>query len=595
MRNFLAILFFLLLAPPAFAQVVLQRSSDLPDRYIVKFHSPQDVSARISQQKSSQQKSQAISDMRQQQAERVARLKVDLQGTDLKILRDLWIRQAVAVSISAQYLARIRDLSYVKELRIDRQYKAEPQGAVDLPPFGLVQDNLVRIEINPLWLDQYRGQGVLVAILDTGVDALHDDLIDRWRGGTNSWFDPYLQHAEPKDVTGHGTAVGSLVVGGNAAGSYIGVAPNAQWIAARIFDDVGFSSESAISAAFQWVLDPDGNPATDDYPDIVQNSWGLAGTQGSCDNPFTAELAAIDAFGIDLVFAVGNEGSSGPISRLTPAWDNHVISVGALQQADDSIWFRSSRGPNFCDSSIVPALMAPGEFIRTADLTFGGFDSDATTVNNGTSFSSPHVSGALALLRSKFSAADHLAYRNALFDEATPLGPQVDFGEGLVQVASAASLLETQATPLRPKEVNFPSAVYVFSEGDTNVRISVVRSGDIRAAANVDINSIDGTASSPGDFLAVMETLNFVAGESIKQVDIQLSEDGNDEGRESFTLELSQNFNVNIGSNSVVVVTIQDEGAAGGEDGEELIGGSSTGLLEFLLFGLLCLVRRYRP
>ena len=590
MRNFLAILFFLLLAPTAFAQVVLQRSSDLPDRYIVKFHSPEDVSARISQQKS-----QAISAMRQQQAEHVARLKVDLQGTDLKILRDLWIRQAVAVSISEQYLARIRDLSYVEELRVDRQFKAEPQGVVTLLPSGeLVQDNLERIEINPLWQDQYRGQGVLVAILDSGVDALHDDLIDRWRGGTNSWFDPYLQHAEPKDVTGHGTAVGSLVLGGNAAGSFIGVAPNAQWIAARIFDDVGFSSESAISAAFQWVLDPDGNPATDDYPDIVQNSWGLAGTQGACANPFTAELAAIDAFGIDLVFAVGNEGPSGPSSYLTPAFDSHVISVGAVQQADNSIWFPSSRGPDICGSSIIPALMAPGELIRTANLTFGGFDSDATTVNNGTSFSSPHVSGALALLRSKFRVGDHLDYRSAIFDGATPLGPQNDFGKGLVQVASAASLLAAQATPLRPKEVSFPDAVYVFSEGDTSARVSVIRSGDIRSEASVDINSVDGTASSPGDFLAVMETLNFVAGESIKQIDIQLTADSDNEFRESFTLELSKNFDVNIGSKSVLVVTIRDEDDIVGEDGEELIGGSSIGLFEFLLFGLLCLVRRYR-
>ena len=607
MRIFLSIFLCTILTPPVFAGVILQKSVDLPDHYLLKFSSSDNVAARLKQPETAALgKSAAISELRAQQAQRTGLLINDMRDTDLKIMRDLWIRQSLAISISAKYLARLRALSYVEEVRVDPQYKAQAQNVVTLPPPGgeLVQDNLERVDIDSLWADGYRGQGVVVAILDSGVDSEHEDLADRWRGGTNSWFDPYLEQSAPKDLTGHGTAVASLVLGGNAAASYLGVAPNAQWIAARIFDNVGGSSESAISDALQWILDPDGNAATDDYPDIVQNSWGLAGTEGSCFNPFAAELAAIDAFGIDIVFAAGNSGLSGPgaggfSSYLVPAGDSHAISVGALQ-ATDTLLFASSRGPDRCGSAVIPSLVAPGFNLRTADLTFGGFDTDATTVNTGTSFSSPHMSGALALLRSKFQAAGYLEYRTAIFESAFDLGPpgdDRDYGRGILQVSAAATVLENQAAPPRANEVEFSNAVYVFPENDANARISVIRSGDITTAVSVDINSVDGSANSTDDFDAVMATLDFAVGESVKQIDLQLTADDVEESNESFTLVLSNNSNINLGGNIVLIVTIENgDGTSAGGEGEEedLPGGGSSGLMTILLLSLLWSTRRFK-
>ena len=592
MRFYLLIFTGLLLTQSAFGQAVLQKSYDLPDRYIVKFNAVENVSAQLRSQKG-----KAIKALRQQQQLRLERLEIDLQDTDLMILRDLWIKQSVAISISSDFVKEIRALPYVDEVRVDKQYQVEPLSLVTLPLSGeLVQDNLGRVDIDSLWNAEYRGQGVVVAIIDSGVDLQHDDLTSRWRGGTNSWFDPYQEFSLPKDLTGHGTAVSSIVLGGNAAGSYIGVAPNAQWIATRIFDNNGGSSESAISEALQWIIDPDGNADTDDFPDIVQNSWGLGNSEGQCLNPFAAELEAIDALGIDQVFAVGNSGLAGPgpggfSSYLTPSFDNNVISVGALQSTD-VLLFSSSRGPNLCDSSIVPALVAPGELIRTADLTFGGFDTDNTTLNTGTSFSSPHVSGALALLRSKFNALDHLQYRTALFDSAVNLGAQFDYGEGLVQATAAATLLENQTVPQRAHEVNFPEAVYIFLESELNANILVLRSGDITSTASVDILSGDGTANSPDDYQTILATLNYVAGESVKSVNILLTDDDLVEGDESFSLALSNNSNVNLGTANSIVVTIKDDDGSVPEEDE--IGGASNGILELVILGFIFVGGRIR-
>ena len=143
-----------------------------------------------------------------------------------------------------------------------------------VPTAGLPEPNISAVDGPTVWGLGYTGQGVVVASLDSGVDLSHPDLANRWRGGTNSWFDPYGQHpASPVDLTGHGTGTMGVMVGGDAGGTSIGMAPGAQWIAARIFDDSGKSTATAIHSAFQWLLDPDGNPNTADAPDVVNNSW----------------------------------------------------------------------------------------------------------------------------------------------------------------------------------------------------------------------------------------------------------------------------------------------------------------------------------
>ena len=69
------------------------------------------------------------------------------------------------------------------------------------------EPNIASVNAPAMWALGYTGQGVVVANLDSGVDVNHPDLAGRWRGGANSWFDPYGQHpSTPVDLTGHGTA-----------------------------------------------------------------------------------------------------------------------------------------------------------------------------------------------------------------------------------------------------------------------------------------------------------------------------------------------------------------------------------------------------
>ena len=107
-----------------------------------------------------------------------------------------------------------------------------------------------------------------------------------------------------------------LIVGGNAGGFDMGVAPDAQWIAAKIFNDEGQSDLGKIHQSFQWLLDPNGNQSPDDAPDIVNNSWVLQGTEGECLGEFADDIAALKAAGL-----VETLSGKGPFTVFAPTDD----------------------------------------------------------------------------------------------------------------------------------------------------------------------------------------------------------------------------------------------------------------------------------
>lgn len=356
----------------------------------------------------------------------------------------LWIVNAIAVTVRADAIADLARRLEVEEVRLDIAIPlSDPIPAVATTP----EWNIDVIGATQLWDLGFRGQDVLVASMDTGVDRNHNDLFGRWRGGINSWFDPYGQYAEPHDShpLGHGTGVMGILVGGDATGTAIGVAPDAQWIAAKIFNDDGLADLSAIHQSFQWLLDPDGDPNTDDAPDVVNNSWGFRELLDTCYLEFQQDIAVLKAAEIAVVFSAGNEGINGPASSISPANNPESFAVGAVSDTLDIAGF-SSRGPSACvlENDFFPEVVAPGVNVKTADLTFGGLFPINFRHVSGTSFAAPHVAGAMALLQSAFPEATVSELETALKDSALDLGavgPDDDYGYGLIDVMAAYRLL----------------------------------------------------------------------------------------------------------------------------------------------------------
>jgi subtilisin family serine protease len=341
--------------------------------------------------------------------------------------RPLWIVNGVSVTATPEVIRALAARADVVEVGLDE---------IDVVPLtaGPAEPSLQAVRAPDLWSLGLVGAGADVAILDSGVDVTHPDLAARWRGGAGAWFDPYGQHLTPYDPSGHGTWAAGVIVGGDAGGTSIGVAPGARFVAAKIFPDSGAASATAIHAAFEWVLDPDGDPGTDDAPRIVNGSWGF-GSPG-CNLEFQADVAALRAAGILPVFAAGNHGP-GPSTSVSPANYPESLAVGAVD-GSGSAYSLSSRGPSACGGGLFPTLAAPGVDVWTADLLSWYLPA------SGTSISAPHVSGVAALLAGAVpdaSAAQLEAAMTSTARDVGAAGADDATGHGVVDALAAYQAL----------------------------------------------------------------------------------------------------------------------------------------------------------
>ncbi len=358
-------------------------------------------------------------------------------GPDVEEFTPFWIMNGFAITATPGVIADLARFDDVAEIDIEHHYQL-----AGTAPAGPPTSNVDAIGAPAMWAAGHTGEGIVVAVLDTGVDIVGipnvfpSEVAGSYRGGTNSWFDPYGSSTEPYDTTGHGTAVANIITGGDMSGSTVGVAPDAQWIAAKIFDDRGNATTSAIHSALQWVLDPDGDPTTDDGADVVNSSW--TGASPGCDLEFAPDIAALRAAGVIPVFAAGNFGP-GPGSSPSPSNLPGALAVGAVR-SDLSALSESSRGPTECGGATrtYPHVAAPGDMI-TAQAIAGEF-----IPHTGTSFAAPHVAGAIALLMGAAPTSTDTEIEAALIGGATDLGdPGADdvFGAGLVNLVRSAEIL----------------------------------------------------------------------------------------------------------------------------------------------------------
>jgi serine protease AprX len=360
------------------------------------------------------------------------RLNLDILGRQSRVtnIRPLWVLNAVSVTATPDVFAAIANRPDVESMTPDDISIVTVASSSLTSTMGTLSAEVT--QSSNMWNLGYTGQGVVVADLDTGVDLSHPDLTSKWRGGTNSWYDPYGQHpTTPTDFSGHGTATTGTIVAGGGSGATLGSAPDAKWIAARVFNDAGRATATAIHLALQWALDPDNNPTTADAPAIINNSWSF-GNPG-CNLEFQPDLQALRSAGIIPVFAAGNSGPGGNTS-VSPANYPEALAVGVTDTTDvvDSM---SANGPSSCGETTTtyPDLVAPGMNIVSTDLyaTYGSW--------SGTSMSAPSVSGALALLMSAQVAPD-ADVQAALLDTAADLGavgPDNVYGRGRINTLAA--------------------------------------------------------------------------------------------------------------------------------------------------------------
>lgn len=239
----------------------------------------------------------------------------------------------------------------------------------------------------PAAWDYTQGDGVKVAVIDTGIDYNHPDLKANYYGGYNV----VKQNNDPLDDQGHGTHVAGIIAAVKDSKGVVGVAPKAKLYSAKVLDSNGSGQYSWIIEGIQW--------AVDNKMQVINMSLG--GPSGS--DALKAAIEAAYKAGITIVCAAGND--SGPVNY--PAKYDKAIAVSA-SDINNKIASFSSRGPEI-------DFIAPGVSI------YSTYKGGVYKSLSGTSMASPHVAG-LAALAISSGAKTPQEVKEALKKAASSIG-----------------------------------------------------------------------------------------------------------------------------------------------------------------------------
>ena len=329
--------------------------------------------------------------------------------------------------------------------------------------------------------DTSKGDGIVVAVVDTGLDYNHPDIaasvwtnpgetvgngvdddhngfVDDTRGWDfvgSSYLTPTASN-DPIDHQGHGTHVaGTIAAIGNNGIGVVGVAWHAKVMPVKALDDHGIGPESALAPAIQY--------AANNGADIISASWG--GT-----SPSQAIADAIDyAYNLGVVFVAAAGNSSEDALNFYPAAQPQVITVAATDPNDKLATFS-----NFGSKIDVAAPGVDILSLQASGTSLGTLVAPGYTRASGTSMATPHVSGLAALILSQHPTYTNEDVRQVLRSSATDLGTSgfdLQFGYGRINASSALAVpavLEARIlSPTGNAQLISPTTISGFARGAT--------------------------------------------------------------------------------------------------------------------------------
>ncbi|MEN8207825.1 MAG: S8 family peptidase [Candidatus Fermentibacteria bacterium] len=393
---------------------------------------------------------------------------LSLYGSEsVQDVHPFWIVNAIAVSLSAEVIEEIAirdDVLFIRMLNTENAL-IEP---VDIHPTtheeltDAVAWGVSQINAPDVWALGYNGSGVLVSIVDTGVNHAHWDLHNNmWHdtaAGYHYGWDFENNDGDPMDSNGHGTHCAGSVAGDGTAGTETGVAPGATIMGLRVANSATPSTEIQMWDAFQFSIDHGA--------DVISTSMGWLQSWDPDRVSWRESEENVLAAGICHSIAAGNEGGNistyGDIRTpgdCPPPWIHPdqttsgglsaVVTVGATDNADNiasfssvgySTWMFDAPWFDYNDTSpnnglIDPDISGPGVDIVSCNLTASGY-----TTMSGTSMATPHLAGCMALVLSANPSLSPAVVDSILEVTALDLGASGKdnvYGSGRVDVYQA--------------------------------------------------------------------------------------------------------------------------------------------------------------
>jgi len=462
-----------------------------------------------------------------------------------KLVRQLWIVNVITAYVDKATIYELAQRDDIDRIDIDedRQLiesfdpKPEPfvPGTKDI---NEITYNVLKVNANEVWDLGYTGQGVIVSVIDAGINYNHADLADHmWQSDEypNHGYDFHNNDNDPMDDHGHGTHCAGTVAGDGTAGSQTGMAPDATLMACKVLSSSGSGNESSSWAAIEFSVEHGAN--------IITMSLGWLYSMNPDRQTWRLTYDNALAAGVVASVAAGNEGGSPSSSQdlrtpgdCPPPWLNPdqtleggisaVVCVGATDQNDGLAYF-SSRGP--ADWSTVepfldypfnpemgllrPDVSAPGVDVKSCDA----FNPNGYTMMSGTSMATPGVAGVMALLLSKNPGLTPAEIAETLETTALDLGdPGKDnlFGSGRVNALEAIENTSEQG-PVYEDHVFIDSN----DNGELEAGESVLLSMTMFNGSDMDYYNVDVTVSTESPYIEMTDDNenygDFPIGESV--------------------------------------------------------------------------------
>ncbi|MCU1659223.1 MAG: peptidase, partial [Pseudonocardiales bacterium] len=360
--------------------------------------------------------------------------------------------------------------------------------------------DLGKIGAPAAWAGGSTGNGVTVAVIDTGVDATHPDLVGNVVGEAN-----FSDSADAADRVGHGTHVAGTIAGSGAAsdGARKGVAYDAHVLNVKVLGDDGVGRESWVIAGMEWAAEHGAKVA----------NMSLGGGQTDGQDPESKALNALTAqYGTLFVVAAGNSPPTRYVS--SPGTADAALTVGATDSSDHMAGF-SAWGPRAGDAAMKPDISAPGVGIvqaRAAGTSIGTPVGQYYTTLNGTSMATPHVAGAAALLAAQRPGLSAAQLKAVLQETAVMLADTNVYIQGAGRLDVAAAL----AQPLIADKATFDFGRFGCTAATTSRQVTITNTGGTDATLDLGLQLTDpsGQAAAAGTATLSTTRSSIAAGKS---------------------------------------------------------------------------------
>ena len=362
-------------------------------------------------------------------------LQAETRGLQVTNIRTYWLSNAISCTASRDViylLAKHPDIEIIgydewqrmipEESLQDYKSTSQRDGDID------ITDNIKMVNADKVWDLGYTGKGVIVAVIDSGVNYNHADLKDHlWDGGAeypHHGWNVVDNNNDPMDGTGHGTHCAGTICGDGTSGVQTGMAPDATLMCIKALDNYGFGSASTFNAGMEFAIEH--------HADILSMSMGIMNASAADKTWLRNTCVNALELGVIASVAAGNDGNMmmapvpnnvrtpgncpppwlHPDQEINPGGLSCVVTVGAIDYSEN-MYENESKGPvtwqdtDFKDypyggdkiGLIRPDVCAPGVGIKSLD----GDTDNGYNLKSGTSMATPCVAGVMALLLEKNS------------------------------------------------------------------------------------------------------------------------------------------------------------------------------------------------